>query len=165
MPALVSLSCIHRSLQLSARKIFDSFRLRGIDIFRAVVLATGAVLHKVSASRFSSLFGWLVTSMDIMACHFATNLTFFMFSGLIPCYWSWATTLDDFYPTTTAFSVRAQEIKFSKYYGKPKNTFSSPLSYWRSKSFALMRGFQVWPQNWAWIIFDPYFGRKTPKHC
>ena len=158
MPALVSLSRIHRSLQLSARNIFDSFRLRGIDIFRAVVLATGAVLHKVSASRFSSLFGWLVTSMDIMACHFAKNLTFSCFRG-------WATTLDDFYPTTTAFSVRAQEIKFSKYYGKPKNTFSSPLSYWRSKSFALMRGFQVWPQNWVWIISDPYFGRKTPKHC
>ena len=71
-----------------------------------------------------------------------------------------------FYHKETAFSVRAQELNFWKCYGKSKNKFSIPLSYWRSKRFALMRGFQIWSsQNWAWIIYDPYFGRKkTSKY-
>ena len=73
------------------------------------------------------------------ACHFATKLTFAMFSELIPCYWRWAAAQDNFYPITIDFSVRAQEIRFWKYCGKPKNEFPIPLSYFVSNRFALMR--------------------------
>ena len=52
-------------------------------------------------------------------------------------------------------------MKFWKYYGKPKSIFSFPLSYWGCKRFALMRGFQIWSQNWVWILFDPYIDQKT----
>ena len=44
-----------------------------------------------------------------------------------------------------------------------ENKFPIPLSHWRSKKFALMRGSQIWSENWVWIIYDKYFGRKALK--
>ena len=51
-------------------------------------------------------------------------------------------------------------LKLWKYYAKAKDRFSIPLSCWGSKMFALIRRFQIWSQNWVWIVFDPHFGRK-----
>ena len=90
---------------------------------------------------------------------FFTKLNLFQVFGANPLPWDVNNEIMSFF-IKTAFSIRAQEIKFWKYYGKSKNKFLIPLSYWGSKRFASMRRLQIWSQNWAWIIVDPYFGRK-----
>ena len=65
-----------------------------------------------------------------------------------------------FFSHKKRFSVFAQVIKFWKYYGKSKNKFSNFLSYRGPKRFVGREDFQIWSQNWVWIIFYSYFGQK-----
>ena len=89
------------------------------------------------------------------ACHFAPNSTFVQVFASNPVPWVLS-------PINSAFFDSRTRKEILKMPFEAKNKFSTPLSNWGSKRFALMRGFQIGPHNWVKIISNPYVDPYKP---